>query len=70
MVPMMFFMVVIVGAVVWGAVAIARSISAPEHGRTTAEDILNERFARGELDAAEYRDRIDVLRGARPTTTR
>lgn len=29
--------------------------------RTTAENVLDERFARGEIDEAEYRRRRDVL---------
>ena len=31
--------------------------------RPTAEDVLAERFARGEIDEQEYRSRISVLRG-------
>ncbi|WP_406097584.1 SHOCT domain-containing protein [Kitasatospora purpeofusca] len=29
-----------------------------------AEQVLAERFARGEIDAEEYRHRLDVLRGS------
>jgi putative membrane protein len=29
----------------------------------SAEAVLGERYARGEIDAAEYRARLDVLRG-------
>ncbi|MDJ0348419.1 SHOCT domain-containing protein [Cryobacterium sp. PH29-G1] len=32
--------------------------------RSSAEDILDERFARGEIDADEYTARRDVLRRA------
>lgn len=31
----------------------------------TAEDVLADRFARGEIDEAEYRQRLTVLREAR-----
>ncbi len=31
--------------------------------RSTAEDVLAERFARGEIDEDEYRRRRDALRG-------
>jgi putative membrane protein len=31
--------------------------------RRSAEDVLDERFARGEMDVEEYRQRRDVLRG-------
>ncbi|MGW3099192.1 SHOCT domain-containing protein [Streptomyces sp. NPDC001102] len=33
-------------------------------GRSTAEQLLAERFARGEIDEDEYRHRLDVLHGA------
>ena len=32
-------------------------------GRSTAEDLLAERLARGEIDEEEYRRRRDALRG-------
>lgn len=31
--------------------------------RSTAEDLLAERLARGEIDPAEYRERLTALRG-------
>jgi putative membrane protein len=31
--------------------------------RSSAHDVLDERFARGEIDVEEYRRRRDVLRG-------
>ncbi len=36
----------------------------PATGRTSAEDLLAERLARGEIDEDEYRRRRDALRGA------
>jgi putative membrane protein len=63
MLPMMLFMVVLVGAAIWALVAVTRSDSTTgEAQRPTAEDILNERFARGEIDSIEYHDRLDALR--------
>lgn len=49
--------------------------SPPGHGPATAEQILAERFARGEIDEDEYRQRMAALRAERPrdasaTTTR
>ncbi|GAA3232535.1 hypothetical protein GCM10017691_27200 [Pseudonocardia petroleophila] len=52
-----------------GAYALARRLdrrdrvaSAPQ----TPERVLAERFARGEIDAAEYRERLEVLTGPVP----
>jgi putative membrane protein len=36
--------------------------SAPQPPRASAEDVLADRFARGEIDEAEYRRRRDALR--------
>jgi len=33
-----------------------------QHGPTSAEGVLRERFARGEIDDTEYRQRLEVLR--------
>jgi putative membrane protein len=66
MLPMMTVMVVFVGAVIWAVVAVTRPGSTtPEAKPPTAEDILNERFARGEIDAPEYGERMDALHGTR-----
>ena len=35
---------------------------APRQPRGSAEDVLTDRFARGEIDEAEYRRRRDALR--------
>lgn len=35
----------------------------PEGGVSPAEETLRERFARGEIDAGEYEERLRVLRG-------
>ncbi|HEX6446206.1 MAG TPA: SHOCT domain-containing protein [Streptosporangiales bacterium] len=45
----------------WGGGA---SQDAPEQ-RPSAEDILADRFARGEIDEAEYQDRLSTLRASR-----
>jgi putative membrane protein len=69
MLPMMLFMIVLVGALIWALVGVTRSKGATtEARRPTAEEILNERFARGEVDASEYAERLDALRGRRAKT--
>jgi|SRR4051794_33803829 putative membrane protein len=45
----------------WGGGA---SQGTPEQ-RPSAEDILADRFARGEIDEAEYQDRLSTLRASR-----
>jgi putative membrane protein len=59
-VPMMVLMLGIVALVVW---LILRSshMSAGGHS-SSAREILSERFARGEIDADEYHDRLSKLR--------
>jgi putative membrane protein len=66
-------MLLIWGAIIVGIVLLARALRVPNpHTPSfptsrTAEDLLAERFARGEIDAADYQDRLAVLRG-RPGT--
>jgi len=69
MLPMMTLMVMLVVAVIWTLVTLTRpsNTSSPPSGRTS-EDLLNERFARGEIDVAEYRERSDALHGAAKRT--
>jgi putative membrane protein len=70
MLPMMTFLVALVGAVIWAVVASTRSgTSTTDAKRPTADDILRGRFARGEIDAPEYRERMDALHGDRATST-
>ncbi len=48
------------GAVVWFVVQTARDRE-PSSQRPTPDEILAERYARGEIDADEYRRRLDEL---------
>lgn len=63
---MVVWWVVVLGVVVW---AVARFTGAPRGGgagperRATPREILDERFARGEIDEEEYRRRRDALGG-------
>ena len=62
-------MVLFWGLVITGIVLLVRAVG--RHDKTTAappppdaEQLLAERFARGEIDETEYRDRLAALRGA------
>lgn len=59
-------MLVFWGLVIWLVVWLVRASSAKRDSTpatTRPEDVLAERFARGEIDEAEYQDRLRVLRG-------
>jgi putative membrane protein len=45
--------------VIWAAVTLVRGGG---RSRSNAEDVLAERFARGDLDEGEYRRRRDLVR--------
>ncbi len=55
---------VVVGVLVWAIVQATprRGDAAPASATRSAEAILADRFARGEIDADEYRRRLDALR--------
>ena len=58
-------LVLLVGLVVWAVIATrsrAAPGGAPATQRRSAEDVLADRLARGEIDADEYRQRLAVLR--------
>jgi putative membrane protein len=61
-------MLLVWGAITAGIVLLARSLRVSNQQnfqfpfRRTAEDLLAERFARGDIDAGAYQDRLDVLR--------
>ena len=70
---MIMFMVAFWGLVIFAIVAIFRGTSAKNSDRTPDRDplrVLDERFARGEIDEDEYHARAEVLRGARSTPSR
>lgn len=65
---MALMMIAFWGLVIFAVVAIFRGVGKTDepagHGsRRDPEEILDERFARGELDIEEYHDRQAVLRG-------
>lgn len=54
---------IFLAAVVAIAVALTRNHRASGGSRRSAQFTLDERFARGEIDADEYQSRRDILRG-------
>jgi putative membrane protein len=69
-------MIVFWSLLIGGVIALIRYLGRPpEQSQTgrlqpTPEQILAERFARGELDEEEYRRRLDALRGDRTPVAR
>ena len=53
-------------AVVWVIGLLVRSTTADRPRRQRALEVLDERFARGELDAEEYEARRQILLAGRP----
>ncbi len=65
---MMLFFLLFLGLIVVGAVFVIRSFSDGGQGAhpapgSRAFDILDERFARGEIDRSEYEERRRILTG-------
>jgi putative membrane protein len=63
---MVAMMVVFWGAIAWVVVTLIRQNGLPSHPRPTGTEpmrILDERFARGEIDEAEFQRRRELLRG-------
>lgn len=62
---MIVSMVLFWGALIAGAVALfrylGRSPATPVTGQPTPEQILAARFARGEIDGADYQERLNAL---------
>ena len=70
-IPMMIMMIAFWGGLIWiGVTLLKRNHTAPAHtpnppisaARPTAEEILAERLARGEIEPDDYRQRLDALR--------
>jgi putative membrane protein len=64
--PLLWF-VVIAGTIYLFA---RRGCGRRHHHRSSGESVLGERFAQGEIDEREYRERLEVLRGARDAKRR
>lgn len=70
---MSVLMVLFWGLVIAGIVVLARYLAGsrqggptlPDRGRSSAEELLDERFARGEIDQDEYTRRRELLRAGR-----
>ena len=67
-IPMLVFW----GLVIWGIVALARATvqnAGQPRPHPDPEQVLADRFARGEIDADEYRERLATLRETTQTAT-
>ena len=61
---MMLFWVFVIAGIVWLILALSRSTTrASDDGRGAAVRILEERLARGDIDAEEFRTRRVALEG-------
>ena len=64
---MMLGMLVFWALAIWAILSVVRtSTGAVAPGEGTPEQILAERFARGEIDEDDYRRCLDALRGSQP----
>ena len=63
MIPMMVFMLAVVGTVVWALVHTTRPETGTSPKTPSPEEVLAQRLAAGEIDAAEYHERLDALHG-------
>ena len=68
MIAMMLILILIAAGVLWfvlGGSHRLASTTGVQASRPTAEDLLAERLARGEIDPDEYRARLSALRDGR-----
>jgi putative membrane protein len=66
---MTLMMLVFWGLLIFGGIAIYRSVNRDDRrsheSRADAEQLLDERFARGEIDAEDYQQRRELLHTGR-----
>jgi putative membrane protein len=60
---MVVWWAVVLGVIIWAVVRFSGGTGGGERRGPTAREILDERFARGEIDEEEYRRRRDALGG-------
>ncbi len=58
---MLVFWVLVIGGIVWAATRLSPGSRDPSDSGGGPRRLLDERFARGEIDAEEYRERRDAL---------
>lgn len=62
-------MLIVWGLLIWGVVALVRNrgslFGSEKASDGSARRILDERFARGEIDADEYKSRVETLTSTR-----
>lgn len=64
----MFINLMVLALIALAVVLVVRAVSRPSHvPPPSAQQILAERFARGEIDVEEYQTRLRVLRGEPPS---
>jgi putative membrane protein len=68
MIPMMVVMLAVVGALVWAIVSATRPDQPASSRPPSPEEVLAQRLAAGEIDTAEYNERLEALRGRVPQT--
>jgi putative membrane protein len=66
MIPMMVVMLALVGAVVWALMHQTGTGHPAWPKAPSPEEVLAQRLAKGEIDAAEYKERLDALRDRVP----
>lgn len=66
----LLLLVGVVALVAWAVSARGKGGGAPEGRADSAEEILRNRFARGEIGAEEYEQSLSVLRGEPVQATR
>lgn len=68
-IAMTLMMLAFWGLLIFGGIALYRSANRddrrPDRGKGDAEQLLDERFARGEIDAEDYRQRRELLHSGR-----
>jgi putative membrane protein len=57
---MVLLVMAVVGLVVWAL----RDTSPPQAAKPTAEQVLADRLARGDIDVADYETRLEALRAS------
>jgi putative membrane protein len=62
MIPMMFLFLIAAVAVVWAVLNTGRPHLPPSPHSLSPEEVLAHRLARGEIDTAEYHQRLEALR--------